>query len=186
MRAVALRAYEDTPYGMKPITEVWTDEFVPELDRVLDLPGDERPTPARPRTNSVSTRRVASMTFASSPTRYRGAALDAEEETGRDGNARRRRLRRRSRRFRPRDYRERRRARHERRVPRRRVRRRERRHEKERDVGPVKRWGVQKRKGKHARQGWRRRIGNLGPWNPSRVRSTVPQQARPATTSGRN
>jgi large subunit ribosomal protein L3 len=36
--------------------------------------------------------------------------------------------------------------------------------------GPVKRWGVQKRKGKHARQGWRRRIGNLGPWNPSRVR----------------
>ncbi len=41
--------------------------------------------------------------------------------------------------------------------------------------GPVKRWGVQKRKGKHARQGWRRRIGNLGPWNPSRVRSTVPQ-----------
>ncbi|MFB6146702.1 MAG: 50S ribosomal protein L3 [Halobacteriaceae archaeon] len=44
--------------------------------------------------------------------------------------------------------------------------------------GPVKRWGVQKRKGKHARQGWRRRIGNLGPWNPSRVRSTVPQQGQ--------
>ena len=41
--------------------------------------------------------------------------------------------------------------------------------------GPVKRWGVQKRKGKHARQGFRRRIGNLGPWHPSRVRSTVPQ-----------
>jgi len=46
MRAVALRAYEDTPYGMKPITEVWTDEFVPELDRVLDLPGDETDTGA--------------------------------------------------------------------------------------------------------------------------------------------
>ena len=44
--------------------------------------------------------------------------------------------------------------------------------------GPVKRWGVQKRKGKHARQGFRRRIGNLGPWNPSRVRSTVPQQGQ--------
>ncbi|MFB6136426.1 MAG: 50S ribosomal protein L3, partial [Halobacteriaceae archaeon] len=42
----------------------------------------------------------------------------------------------------------------------------------------VKRWGVQKRKGKHARQGWVRRIGNLGPWNPSRVRSTVPQQGQ--------
>ena len=44
--------------------------------------------------------------------------------------------------------------------------------------GPVKRWGVQKRKGKHYRQGYKRRIGNLGPWNPSRVRSTVPQQGQ--------
>jgi large subunit ribosomal protein L3 len=44
--------------------------------------------------------------------------------------------------------------------------------------GPVKRWGVQLRKGKHHRQGYRRRIGNLGPWNPSRVRSTVPQQGQ--------
>ncbi|MFB6187417.1 MAG: 50S ribosomal protein L3, partial [Halobacteriaceae archaeon] len=44
--------------------------------------------------------------------------------------------------------------------------------------GPVKRWGVQKRKRKHARQGWVRRIGNLGPWNPSRVRSTVPQMGQ--------
>src|SRR6056297_1865829 len=40
MRAVALRAYEDTPYGMRPLTEVWTDEFHPELDRTLDLPED--------------------------------------------------------------------------------------------------------------------------------------------------
>jgi len=38
--------------------------------------------------------------------------------------------------------------------------------------------GRPKAKGKHARQGWRRRIGNLGPWNPSRVRSTVPQQGQ--------
>ncbi|MDY7082138.1 MAG: 50S ribosomal protein L3, partial [Halobacteria archaeon] len=44
--------------------------------------------------------------------------------------------------------------------------------------GPVKRWGVRLRKGKHKRQGWRRRIGNLGPWHPSRVRSTVPQQGQ--------
>ncbi len=44
--------------------------------------------------------------------------------------------------------------------------------------GPVKRWGVKLRKGKHKRQGWRRRIGNLGPWHPSRVRSTVPQQGQ--------
>src|SRR6056297_3227327 len=40
MRAVALRAYEDTPYGKKPLTEVWTDEFHEELDRTLDLPDD--------------------------------------------------------------------------------------------------------------------------------------------------
>jgi large subunit ribosomal protein L3 len=40
MRAVALRAYEDTPYGLRPLTEVWTDEFHPELDRALDLPED--------------------------------------------------------------------------------------------------------------------------------------------------
>ena len=26
MRAVALRAYEDTPYGLRPLTDVWTDE----------------------------------------------------------------------------------------------------------------------------------------------------------------
>ena len=43
---------------------------------------------------------------------------------------------------------------------------------------PVKRWGVQNRKGKHYRLGYKRRIGNLGPWNPSRVRSTVPQQGQ--------
>ncbi|MFW5929013.1 MAG: 50S ribosomal protein L3 [Halobacteriota archaeon] len=44
--------------------------------------------------------------------------------------------------------------------------------------GPVKRWGVQTRKGKHARQGYERRIGTLGPWHPTRVRSTVPQQGQ--------
>ncbi len=44
--------------------------------------------------------------------------------------------------------------------------------------GPVKRWGVQTRKGKHKRQGYRRRIGTLGPWHPTRVRSTVPQQGQ--------
>jgi len=40
MRAVALRAYEDTPYGKTPLTEIWADEFHDELDRTLDLPED--------------------------------------------------------------------------------------------------------------------------------------------------
>ena len=38
VRVVALRAYEDTPYGARPLTEVWADDFHPELDRALDLP----------------------------------------------------------------------------------------------------------------------------------------------------
>ena len=43
MRAVALRAYEETPYGKKPLTEVWTSEFHEELDRTLSLPEDRWP-----------------------------------------------------------------------------------------------------------------------------------------------
>ncbi|MDT8358584.1 MAG: 50S ribosomal protein L3 [Methanomicrobiaceae archaeon] len=41
--------------------------------------------------------------------------------------------------------------------------------------GPVKRWGIQVRKGKHSRGGKKRHIGNLGPWNPHHVRWQVPQ-----------
>ena len=41
--------------------------------------------------------------------------------------------------------------------------------------GPVKRWGTAIQKRKHARSGKRRHIGNLGPWNPHRVRWQVPQ-----------
>jgi large subunit ribosomal protein L3 len=41
--------------------------------------------------------------------------------------------------------------------------------------GPVKRWGVGMQKRKHARTGKRRHVGNLGPWNPHRVRWQVPQ-----------
>ncbi|MFB6120312.1 MAG: 50S ribosomal protein L3, partial [Halobacteriaceae archaeon] len=40
MRAVAVRAYEDTPYGKKPLTEIWTDEHHDDLDRALDVPDD--------------------------------------------------------------------------------------------------------------------------------------------------
>ena len=39
MRAVAVRAYEDTPYGKRPLTELWTDEIhedlAPEPDDVV-------------------------------------------------------------------------------------------------------------------------------------------------------
>ncbi len=41
--------------------------------------------------------------------------------------------------------------------------------------GPVVRWGVAKQKRKHARTGKERHVGNLGPWNPHRVRWQVPQ-----------
>ncbi|MDX1746336.1 MAG: 50S ribosomal protein L3, partial [Halobacteriales archaeon] len=38
MRSVALRAYEDTPYGARPLTEVWSDDLLPDLDRALSIP----------------------------------------------------------------------------------------------------------------------------------------------------
>jgi large subunit ribosomal protein L3 len=178
MRAVALRAYEDTPYGKKPLTEVWGDEFHDDLSRTLDVPEDydrdaaEDELRAAVESGDVADLRVVTHTvpdeIPSVPkkkpdvmeSRVGGGSLgdrvdfaldilaDGGEHDMNDV-------------FRAGEY---------------------------TDVsgvtkgkgtqGPVKRWGVQKRKGKHARQGWRRRIGNLGPWNPSRVRSTVPQQGQ--------
>ncbi|MDD3620931.1 MAG: 50S ribosomal protein L3 [Methanofollis sp.] len=44
--------------------------------------------------------------------------------------------------------------------------------------GPVKRWGIQVRKGKHSRGGKKRHIGNLGPWHPHHVRWQVPQMGQ--------
>src|SRR6056297_3533431 len=38
VHAVALRAYEDTPYGLTPTTEIWTDDTVDRLENVLDVP----------------------------------------------------------------------------------------------------------------------------------------------------
>lgn len=178
MRAVALRAYEQTSYGLKPTTEVWTDEFHSELDRTLDLPAEDsfeddadalREAVAD---GSVDDLRVITHTVPSElanvpkkkpdvmETRVGGGSLDERVDFAldllEDGGEHAM-----SDVFRAGEY---------------------------MDAsgitkgkgtqGPVKRWGVQKRKGKHARQGWRRRIGNLGPWNPSRVRSTVPQQGQ--------
>jgi len=175
MRAVALRAYEDTPYGQKPLTEVWGDEFHSELGRTLDVPdnhdadGAEEELRAALEAGDVADVRVITHTVPSDlqsvpkkrpdvmETRVGGGSLEervdfALELLGDGGEHAMNDV------FRAGEY---------------------------ADVsgvtkgkgtqGPVKRWGVQKRKGKHARQGWRRRIGNLGPWNPSRVRSTVPQ-----------
>ncbi len=177
MRVVALRAYEDTPYGKRPLTEVWTEEFHPELDRALDLPSDHDPEGAEAQIrdalaagNLADVRAVTHTVPSEVPgvpkkrpdimeTRVGGGTVEDRLETGLDvleaGSYDLTDV------FRAGEY---------------------------ADVagitagkgtqGPVKRWGVQKRKGKHARQGWRRRIGNLGPWNPSRVRSTVPQQGQ--------
>ncbi|MFB6173043.1 MAG: 50S ribosomal protein L3 [Halobacteriales archaeon] len=178
MRAVALRAYEETPYGKRPLTEVWADEFHPDLGRALDPPeshdaagAEEEIRDALSAGEVADVRMVTHTVPAEAPgvprtepqvmeTRVGGGSLEDRLEFGLDlledggaheaGDV-----------FRAGEY---------------------------ADVcgitkgkgtqGPVKRWGVQKRKGKHARQGWRRRIGNLGPWNPSRVRSTVPQQGQ--------
>jgi large subunit ribosomal protein L3 len=177
MRVVALRAYEDTPYGKRPLTEVWADEFHPELDRALDTPSDYDADAAEEQVRdaldagTVADVRAITHTVPGGldgvpkkkpdvmENRIGGGSvadrvdfgLDLLEEGTYDVTDV----------FRAGEY---------------------------ADVaaitkgkgtqGPVKRWGVQKRKGKHARQGWRRRIGNLGPWNPSRVRSTVPQQGQ--------
>ncbi|WP_142858286.1 50S ribosomal protein L3 [Salinigranum halophilum] len=178
MRAVALRAYEQTSYGMKPTTEVWASEFHEDLSRTLSLPAedtfDEDADDLRALLDegAVDDLRMITHTvpgaLANVPkkkpdvmeTRVGGGSLDERADFALDllaegGEHAVNDV------FRPGQY---------------------------LDVsgitkgkgtqGPVKRWGVQKRKGKHARQGWRRRIGNLGPWNPSRVRSTVPQQGQ--------
>ncbi|WP_380674854.1 50S ribosomal protein L3 [Salinigranum sp. GCM10025319] len=178
MRAVALRAYEQTSYGMKPTTEVWAGEFHEDLSRTLSVPDedtfDEDADELRElvEDGAVDDLRVITHTVPSElqnvpkkkpdvmETRVGGGSLTARADFAldlvSDGGAHAMNDV-----FRPGQY---------------------------LDVsgitkgkgtqGPVKRWGVQKRKGKHARQGWRRRIGNLGPWNPSRVRSTVPQQGQ--------
>jgi large subunit ribosomal protein L3 len=178
MRAVALRAYEQTSYGMKPTTEVWTSEFHEDLSRTLSLPAedtfDEDADELRALVDEgrVDDLRVITHTVPGlvtnvpkkqpdlMETRVGGGSLGERADFALDlveagGEHAMNDV------FRPGQY---------------------------LDVsgitkgkgtqGPVKRWGVQKRKGKHARQGWRRRIGNLGPWNPSRVRSTVPQQGQ--------
>ncbi|MFB6220781.1 MAG: 50S ribosomal protein L3 [Halolamina sp.] len=178
MRAVALRAYEDTPYGQRPLTEVWSDELHEDLGRALSLPEDHDADAAEAEIREALNQgrlgdiRVITHTvpgdLSSVPkdepdvmeTRVGGGSIEDRFEfatdlieDGGEHNA--------TDVFRAGEF---------------------------ADVagitkgkgtqGPVKRWGVQKRKGKHARQGWRRRIGNLGPWNPSRVRSTVPQQGQ--------
>ncbi len=179
MRAVALRAYEDTPYGQKPITEVWTTELEDDLERVLDLPGDDYDADAAEDDlrraadeGRIADVRVITHTVPGSvpsvpkkrpdvmETRVGGGSIDdrldyALELVADGGEHAMNDV------FRAGEY-----------VDAGGVTK------GKGTQGPVKRWGVQKRKGKHARQGWRRRIGNLGPWNPSRVRSTVPQQGQ--------
>ena len=175
MRVVALRAYEDTPYGKRPLTEVWAEDVHADLERALDVPenggGSEAQIQEALDDGRVGDVRAITHTVPDDvdgvpkkkpdvmENRVGGGSLADRVEFGLDalgdGEYSVTDV------FRAGEY---------------------------SDVaavtkgkgtqGPVKRWGVQKRKGKHARQGWRRRIGNLGPWNPSRVRSTVPQQGQ--------
>ncbi len=177
MRAVAVRGYEDTPYGMRPLTEAWTDEVHDDLARALDVPASNDFDAAAEALREAAAdgdlddvRVITHSVPADVPSvpkkepdvmesRVGGGGVEDRLEYAlelvADGEYAMTDV------FRAGEY---------------------------ADVagvtkgkgtqGPVKRWGVQKRKGKHARQGWRRRIGNLGPWNPSRVRSTVPQQGQ--------
>jgi large subunit ribosomal protein L3 len=174
MQVVALRAYEETPYGQRPLTEVWTDDVDPALGRTLDIPDEHDADAAEEQIQDaleggkLGDVRAITHTLPGElesvpktkpdvmENRIGGGSLADRVEYGLDllgdGEYAATDV------FRAGEY---------------------------ADVaavtkgkgtqGPVKRWGVQKRKGKHKRQGWRRRIGNLGPWNPSRVRSTVPQ-----------
>ncbi|MFB6119075.1 50S ribosomal protein L3 [Halosegnis sp.] len=175
MRAAALRVYEETAYGLRPLTETWSDDLHDDLGRAVDTP-ETNSTDADAVHDALDEGRVADVRvvthtvpgeLSSVPktkpdvmeTRIGGGSVADRVEFGLDlideAEHRVQDV------FRAGEY---------------------------ADVagitkgkgtqGPVKRWGVQKRKGKHARQGWRRRIGNLGPWNPSRVRSTVPQQGQ--------
>lgn len=175
MAAVAVRVYEDTAYGLKPITEVWTDDIDDELERAGNSPagaGDVDALEAAADAGEIEEVRVITHTR---PSTVPGVPRTAPElmETRIGGGSVADRLD------------------HARTLV----------HDRD-DItaeelfrageyldvaavttgkgtqGPVKRWGVQKRKDKHARQGYRRRIGNLGAWNPSRVRSTVPQQGQ--------
>lgn len=175
MHAVALRVYTETPYGLEPITDRWADEVHEDLARVLDAPvgsGDEDALEDALAAGEVDDVRVLTHTVPAEvpgvprraphlmETRVGGSDIDERVDHARDlvmgaEGVTVAEL------FHPGEL---------------------------IDVaavtrgqgtqGPVKRWGVQMRKGKHARQGYRRRIGNLGPWNPSRVRSTVPQQGQ--------
>ena len=178
MQAAALRVYEDTAYGLRPLTEVWGPDPHAALEGVLSVPddtdfeaGSEAVRSALADGHVDDVRMITHTTPAAvdgvprktpqvMETRIGGGSIEDRLKHGLElleaGGAHDMRDL-----FRPGEY---------------------------LDVagittgkgtqGPVKRWGVQKRKGKHARQGWRRRIGNLGPWNPSRVRSTVPQQGQ--------
>ena len=177
MRAAAVRAYEDTSYGKKPLTEVWADEVHPDLERTLSVPDGDQSEHREALTDALEAGTIADVRVITHTVpgevpsiprkkpdvmeiRVGGGSIEERLEFALElideggeftfGDV-----------FRAGEF---------------------------LDVagvtkgkgtqGPVKRWGVQKRKGKHGRQGWRRRIGNLGPWNPSRVRSTVPQQGQ--------
>ena len=178
MRIVAVRAYEQTPYGTQPIAEVWAapDALDPDLDRIIDLPSEkdedaEAQLRAALDDGRIDDVRVLTHTVPSAvasvpkkrpdvmETRVGGGSIDERVEFALDlldGDAYTV-----TDVFRAGEY-----------VDASGVTK------GKGTQGPVKRWGVQMRKGKHARQGFRRRIGNLGPWHPSRVRSTVPQQGQ--------
>jgi len=171
VRVAAVRLYRDTPYGRRPITEAWTDEVDDELERAMTTPESSGDVDEL-HEHADETEEVRAITY-TAPEQVGGVPKKEPDVmevpiAGGDVDAR---------------------VDHAAELL-----------EEGAEVddvhrsgefvdvtavtkgkglqGPVKRWGVRLRKGKHYRQGWKRRIGNLGPWHPSRVRSTVPQQGQ--------
>jgi len=165
MRVAAIRAYNNTPYGKRIILEVWTTDVESDLSKL-------RPLPKRIRSQEGSLDgaqeiRVLAYTSPSSVSAIAKKVPELMEVPvgGRDANAA---------------------YTYAQELLGRRV--------TVTDVfkagmlidvvavtkgkgvqGPVKRWGVTIQDRKAFRGGKGRHIGNLGPWNPARVRWTVPQ-----------
>ena len=173
MKVAAIRVYTYTPYGGKPVTDAWAKDLDENLNRSLPLPKKHDTDAALKRIEELISQgmiddvRILSHTFPSKVTgipkkkpelmehRIGGGDIMARFEyakgvLGKDINI--------SDVF------------------------------KEGELvdvaaitkgkgtqGPVKRWGIQIRKRKHARAGKTRHVGNLGPWHPARVSWRVPQ-----------
>jgi large subunit ribosomal protein L3 len=170
LRVIGIRGYERTTYGLRALSEIWTNEMYEELSRVVRIP--KKPGDIGHLTRLIEEGRVSELRaiVATRPSLVTGVPKKKPEimEMGVGGTDVSAKL----------SFLE---------------------QLLGKDVsigdvysegqfvdvvavtkgkgtqGPVKRWGIQLQKTKHKRSGKLRHIGNLGPWNPHHVRWTVPQ-----------